>query len=104
MLITFEHPVRYTDSLGDDYKFHFFKDIKGDTYFSVDIHYKDPDKTPQIFGHKVLGTSFAQPFNNGVIDWDAWSNVPGGLCPRSKAMSKEAIKFAEKILRLRAFL
>ena len=102
MLITFDNPFCYVDSLGDKYEFYFFYDKNQQEHISIRIEYKNPNRTPAIFGHTTLAFRFAQPFIDGKIIWDAYKKEDN--LDRNKTISTNAKQMANKLLKLKAFL
>jgi hypothetical protein len=101
--LTFENPYTYVDSRGDEYSFYITTNRKIDQYFNIKIVFRDPKRTISIFGYEVISHSFAFPLNNEIIMWDAYKKY-NNFSPRSQSMSEEAIKMANKIFKLKAFL
>lgn len=101
MHLTWDNPLKYIDALGNNYAFIIFNDIDGRPHFNITIEYKDSKRNLAALGYEVSAHSFSQPIRSGMIDWAAYSN--DGV-PRSSVMSEESIKFANRIMKMKAFL
>ena len=95
--------IRFTDSLEDKYAFFFFKDSKNSSHISIEIRFKDRQRSIEVLGYAVAAHSFALPLVNGEISWHAYDLHDFGT-HRKACMSSEAISFVEKIMNLKAFL
>lgn len=95
--------IKFTDSLQDEYSFSFLKDAKDKDHIVIEIRFKDRQRSIEVLGYAVAAHSFALPLTNGEIMWHAYDIHDFGT-GRKASMSSEAIKFVEKIQKLKAFL
>lgn len=92
MEFTMDDPIKYTDEFDNEYEFYLSKSVHDNrTHMMITIFTKD----------RKSSHYFAQPIINDVIDWYYWPIQDG---ERIQCMSEEAVNFANKIVKMKAFL